>query len=156
MTHGLALLLFIVAQNKSNSLEIGEVNTLSSSHASWAILDQPTLVWHDSALILYWINWFTTQCSSDASWSIKSNECSWDEVYWHEQCHCLGDTDSASCSLGLPQREAPLQLLDRYKFKLGGKEWEDSLTEGWVRVIRCVSYISMALYNTIFAVWLDP
>lgn len=34
MTHGLALLLFIVAQNKSNSLEIGEVNTLLSSHAS--------------------------------------------------------------------------------------------------------------------------
>lgn len=34
MTHDLALLLFIVAQNKSNSLEIGEVNTLSSSHTS--------------------------------------------------------------------------------------------------------------------------
>lgn len=67
MTHSLAVLLFIVAQNKSNSLDTGEVNTLSSSHTSWVILDQSTLIHHDSALILDWLNWFTIQRGSNAS-----------------------------------------------------------------------------------------
>lgn len=129
MTHDLALLLFIVAQNKSNSLEIGEVNTLSSSHTSWAILDQPTLVWHDSALILDRINWFTTQCGFSACRSIKSNECSWAAVFWWQivplsRWHRLSTLQSRT-----PPEKAPPQSLDRYQFKFCGKKWEIS----WLR-----------------------
>lgn len=48
-----AQLLFIVAPNKSNSLETGEFHTLLSSHTSWATLFQPTLV--GMIQLWYWI-----------------------------------------------------------------------------------------------------